>query len=150
VTLVELVIAIVVISICTTGVLHVMNYTTLHSADAMVQSQAVSIAESYLEEILSRPYRDPDEGTICAGTSDPRALFDDVCDYQGLFDSGARDRTGAAIAGLSQYDVLVNIDTSATLGALSGSSQVLRVDVTVKHGSLGDFVLSGYRTDYGP
>ena len=73
-TLVELVIAMVVISIALSGVLMVMNYTTAHSADPMIQHQAVAIAEAYLEEILLKPYADPD-GVDGEGS---RALFDDV------------------------------------------------------------------------
>ena len=50
-----MVIAIVIIGIAVAGVLLVMNYTTAHSADPMIQTQAVAIAESYMEEIRLRP-----------------------------------------------------------------------------------------------
>ncbi len=51
VTLIELIVAIVVISIALVGVLSVINYTTLHSADPVLRHQAIAIAEAYMEEI---------------------------------------------------------------------------------------------------
>jgi MSHA pilin protein MshD len=51
VTLVELIIFIVIISIALAGVLLVINNTTRRSADPQVRKQALEIAESLLEEI---------------------------------------------------------------------------------------------------
>ncbi len=51
-TLIELIITIVVISSALVGILSIINITTRHSADPVVQQQAIAIAESYLEEIL--------------------------------------------------------------------------------------------------
>lgn len=151
-TLVELVIAIVVISIALTGTLMVMDQTTRHSADPMLETQAIAIAEAYLEEILLLPFIDPDldplTGPTCPPEETNRTLFDNVCDYRNTDDAGARDQTDAAVAGLEDYRVRVSVDTSATLGALSGSNTVLRVDVRVTHPANIDLMLSGYRTRY--
>ena len=59
-TLIELVISIVVIAIAASAVLGVLSSTVGRSADAMVLSQGVAIAEAYLEEISLKPYDDPD------------------------------------------------------------------------------------------
>ena len=85
-TLVELIISMVVVSIALGGVLMVMNYTIWHSADPMLQHQAVAIAESYLEEVLLHAYSDPDG----SGGESLRNLFDDVDDYDGLADTGCQ------------------------------------------------------------
>jgi len=77
VTLIELIISMVIISIALTGILTVMNLTVSHSADPVIQHQAVAIAESYLEEILLQSYADPD----AADGEASRSLFDDVDDY---------------------------------------------------------------------
>ncbi len=151
VTLIELVISISVIGIALAGTLALVQRTALASADPMIQRQASAIAEAYLEEILLRPYYDPDLGAgggACPAPEASRPLFDNVCDYAGLDDAGARDQTGAAVAGLGPYRVRVSVDTGATLGSLSGSASVLRVDVRVSHGLPVDFTLSGYRTNY--
>ena len=139
-TLVELVIAIVVIGIAASGVLLVMNYTTAHSADPMIQHQAVAIAESYLEEVLLQPYSDPDG--IAAEAN--RSLFDDIDDYN-FTEVGARDQGNPAvvIAGLGAYTVTVAV-TADTLNTVAAK----RIDVTVGHTSGINMTLTGYRTNY--
>jgi len=59
-TLIELVVSIVVLSVAITGILMVMTQTTIASADPMLREQATAIARSYLEEILSQPMIGPD------------------------------------------------------------------------------------------
>jgi MSHA pilin protein MshD len=138
-TLVELIISMVVVSIALGGVLMVMNYTIWHSADPMLQHQAVAIAESYLEEVLLHAYTDPDGSS---GES-LRSLFDDVDDYDGLSDTGARDQNGSAISGLENYTVTVDVAG----GVLSGVA-CKKVTVRVSHPANVDLTLSGYRTNY--
>ncbi len=141
-TLVELVISIVVVSIALGGVLMAINYTVTHSADPMLQHQAVAIAESYLEEILLKPFADPD-GVDSEGS---RVLFDDVDDYNGLNDSGARDQTGTAITGLTNYTVAVTVTSTALNGI--GAADSKQVTVTVSHPVGFNISLTGYRTNY--
>jgi MSHA pilin protein MshD len=151
VTLVELTISIAVIGIALAGTLALVRRATVASADPLIQRQASAIAEAYLEEILLRPYYDPDLGAgagACPAPEASRPLFDNVCDYAGLDDAGAHDQTGAAVAGLTPYRVRVSVDTAATLGSLSGPGSVLRVDVRVTHALPVDFTLSGYRASY--
>jgi MSHA pilin protein MshD len=138
-SLVELIISMVVVSIALGGVLMVMNYTILHSADPMLEHQAVAIAESYLEEVLLHAYTDPDG---VSGES-VRSLFDDVADYDGLTDVGARDQNGNAIVGLDHYTVSVDI-VDTTLNGVACK----RATVRVSHPADIDLVLSGYRTNY--
>jgi MSHA pilin protein MshD len=151
ITLIELVISILVVSIATVGTLAVVQRTTRASADPMITRQATAIAEAYLEEILEKPYYDPDLGAAggaCPVKEASRTLYDNVCDYSALDDASAKDQFGTTPAGLGAYRVRVTVDTAATLGALSGSATVLRVDVRVTHPLPVDFTLSGYRTNY--
>ncbi|MEZ4290283.1 MAG: prepilin-type cleavage/methylation domain-containing protein [Myxococcota bacterium] len=99
-SLVEIVVAIVVTSIALSGTLMLVDTTTRRSADPMLERQAISIGESYLEEILQKPFFDPDDGTLCPSPEADRDRYDNVCDYQGLDEIGARDQQGDAIAGL--------------------------------------------------
>ncbi|HPG25212.1 MAG: pilus assembly protein MshD [Spirochaetaceae bacterium] len=145
-SLVEIVVAIVVTSIALSGTLMLVDTTTRRSADPMLERQAISIGESYLEEILQKPFFDPDDGTLCPSPEADRDRYDNVCDYQGLDEIGARDQQGDAIAGLEGYRILVSVDTTASLGGLSGPADVVRVDATIVD-PLGNTVrLSGYRT----
>ena len=140
-TLIEVVIAIVVIAIAVGGILGVLAHNVQRSADAMVISQGVTIATAYLEEISLKSFSDPD-GMDGEAT---RADFDDVDDYDGLVDSGAVDQFGNAIAGLDGYTVSVTVSPSAALPGI-GSGDVFRVDVRVQFPPLVDYTLSGYRT----
>lgn len=58
VTLIELIISIVIISIALSGILFVMNTTVSHSADPIIYHQSLTIAEACLEDILLMPYAD--------------------------------------------------------------------------------------------
>ncbi len=138
-TLIELIISIVIISIAITGILLVMNHTTQHSADPMIEHQAVAVAESYLEEILSKAYTDPD-GTNAGET---RATYDDVDDYATLPDSVVRDQFGNAVAALAGYQVTVAVVPQTING-----QAMKRVDVRVRNGTLVDITVSGYRGNY--
>ncbi len=139
VTLVELILSMVVISIALTGVFTVMNLTVRHSADPIIQHQAVAIAESYLEEVLLKSYDDPDgvDGEVS------RDLYDDVDDYDGLNDNGVKDLLGNSVAILSSYTVTVSVSAPVTL-----TGSVLAKKITVNVSSLGSSLnLVGYRAD---
>lgn len=142
VTLVELVVVIAVVAIAVTSVLGALGAVTVRSADAMVQHQATAIAESYLEEITLKAFADPDG----ADGEGARALYDDVDDYDGLADTGARDSLDNAVAGLGDYSVAVAVAGSVALPPLA-AARVLRIDVTVAHATGTRVLLTGYRAD---
>ncbi len=160
VTLVELVMYIAIVSIGVAGILSVMTYTTRYSADPMIQQQALLIAESYMEEVLQKYFIDrvpTTATTICPAPEANRGLYDNVCDYHGLNDAGARDQFGGAIAGLAGYTVSVSVTGTVgdaiTLGPATNPVdnasvlRLLRVDVEVTNGATSVH-LTGYRTNY--
>ncbi len=142
-TLVELLVSIVIVGIAASTVLGVFSTTAGSSADPLIRHQAAAIAEAYLEEIRLRSFADPD-GSDGEGA---RADFDDVDDYDGLVDVGARNQFGNAILGLGDYTVSVSVANSSALGGLS-SGDVLRIDVLVSRGNDISYRVSGYRSDY--
>ncbi|MCP3984740.1 MAG: prepilin-type N-terminal cleavage/methylation domain-containing protein [bacterium] len=149
VTLVELVVSITIIAVALVGTFQVVRVTVGSSADPMIRQQATAVADAYLAEILLKPFYDPDLGAgggACPTAEATRSIWDNVCDYHGLDDNGARDQQDAAISGLSGYRVRVLIDTTANLGGISGATNVIRVDVRVNFGTHTDFLVSGYRT----
>ena len=172
-TLIELIVAMVVIAIATSTIMLLISDVTRRSADPMVQEQAHAIAQSYLEEIMLRPFCDPNDfaspvdcPTLCVSsacascsgnttdgvTIEDRSTYDDVCDYDGLTNNGATDQNNNLIAGLEAYTVTVNVvdDATANLNGLTGNAgQSVLVNVTLSHSALpGDIVLSGYRANY--
>jgi len=139
-TLIELIIAMIVLSVALVGVLSVINYTTLHSADPVLRHQAIAIAEAYMEEITLKNFTDPDlDGEVA------RNLFDDVDDYNNLPDTVVRNQAGAAIGALAGYSVSVVV-TSPGFG--SPAIPGFRIDVTVTDPAGESLVLTGYRADY--
>jgi MSHA pilin protein MshD len=71
ISLIELIIFIVIISVALTGILLVMNTVTRNSADPLIHKQALAIAESLLEEVELMPfsYCDPDDASAVVATS---------------------------------------------------------------------------------
>lgn len=69
ISLIELIMYIVIVSVALTGILLVMSIVTRSSADPLVHKQALAIAESLLEEVELMPFTfcDPDDPN--AGTA---------------------------------------------------------------------------------
>jgi len=139
VTLIELIISIIIISIALSGILVVMNLTVSRSADPIIYHQSLAIAESYLEEILLHAYTDPDG----ASSETDRALFDDVDDYHGLNDIGVRNQLGTAVSTLTSYTVTVTV----TPRTLTDSISAKQITVNVANSGFS-LNLVGYKSNY--
>lgn len=137
VTMIELVVSIVVLSIAITGVLMVMTQTITHSADPMIRDQATAVARSYMEEIMAHPLEDPNDVEVNGTESgESRSNYDDIWDYDNLSNSaGAIDQNGTSVAGLEGYNITVDV-TTASVGPGAGSP-ALRIEVEVTHDGLG-------------
>ena len=146
-TLVELVIAIVIVGIAAAALYSAMAAISGRSADPMLRQQSLAIAEAYLEEILAEDFLDPTSHDQCPAPPAGRAAFDNVCDYAGLDDSGARGADGALISGLQDYRVRVAV-TPQAFNSLSAAA-ALQVVVTVEAPDGQVLTLSGWRTCYG-
>lgn len=146
-TLVELIVAMVVISVALVGVMSVINFTTSHSADPVLRHQALAIAEAYMEEVILKEFLDPDTGDICPTKEANRALYDNVCDYNGLVDNGVRNQNGQAITGLENYRVSVAV-AQESFGSSGNLVDGLRIDVEVTDPAGESLTLISYRADY--
>jgi MSHA pilin protein MshD len=131
----------VVVAIAVGAVLAVLSAAAARSAESMVEQQAAMIAQSYLGEILGKPFGVDPCHPGCA-----RSQMAAVGDYDGLVDAGVRDAQGNAVAGLTAYTVGVVVTQSALGAVPAAQSQLVTVTVT---GPAGErVVLSGYRTQY--
>ncbi len=137
-TLLEIITTVVVIAVAAPTLMSVFSSTIQTSADPMFQHQALSIAEAYMEEILLKDF--------AIGPETTRASFDDVRDYNGLTDVGARDQANNLIAGLNDYTISVTVANDGLNGIAAADS--LRIDLTVSHALIDDILLSGYRVNY--
>jgi MSHA pilin protein MshD len=142
-TLIELIVAITIVAIAATTLMGAIAAISSRSADAMLQQQAIAIAQAYLDEIEQRWVVDPN-GTP---TNTGRGSWDLVDQYNGLNDVGAHDQYGNAITGLSAYNVSVSVSHSSALPNIP-STAARRIDVTVTTSPNVSVTLSGYRTNY--
>lgn len=144
VSMVELIMFIVIISIAVAGILLVMNKVTGHSADALVRKQALAIAESLLEEIELQGVSGvtPNPGVPANAN---RTNFDNVFNYHGYnTTSGIQAMDATAVSGLSSYNVTpaVVVASAPWAGIPAGSAVVITVSVT---GPGGRIDVTGYR-----
>ncbi|MEM7563336.1 MAG: prepilin-type N-terminal cleavage/methylation domain-containing protein [Pseudomonadota bacterium] len=143
-TLIEILITIVVVSVAAAALLSVFSNFVSKSADPVIQQQATTIAEAYMEEIQLRAFTDPQGGESGgAEAGESRATFDDVQDYNSLIDNNVRDQNNNLIAVLSDYTVTVSVT-----GEVLNTVNAQRIEVTVDHPAVQAIVLTGYRTDY--
>lgn len=153
-SLIELVVAIVLIAVAVAGVMQVFITTTRRSADPMVREQAQLVAEAYLEEILLKKFYDPDTSNVCPANEGSRSAYDNVCDFSGLSEA-PHDQFGNAIGALAAYSVQVTVTRDNTVnlngltnGPAANEIRVIRVDVAVTGPASQSVTLSGYRTNY--
>jgi MSHA pilin protein MshD len=137
VTLVELIVSITVIAIAGVALSSTLAYLNGTGNTSILQAQAQSIANAYLNEIIGKRFADPN--VIEAS----RDLYNDVRDYDGLDTPAAGDEFGNAAG---NFRVRVSVVAGA-LGALP-AIDVRRIDVTVDYGTGAAVVATGYRTRY--
>lgn len=172
VTLVELIVFIVVVSVGVVGLVSVIGPMVRTSADPMVTKQLAAIAESLLNEAMHQPYTwcDLDDATAttaqgygdCAnpqnslgavpgseerGGTDPGETFDNVADYGGF---GADDIGDAAgNNAMTGYRADIVVAHAGTALGLADDTAALAVTVTVTRNG-ETFSLTGYRFRYAP
>lgn len=140
-SLVELVVTIVVLAIAAAAILSVYTNSIARSADPQLRMQATAVANSYLDEILLRPFTDPDG----SNAGETRTSYDNVADYNGLSEPPT-DQNGNPMPGLGDYTVSVGVNSTTDLGI--GAGNELRVTVNVNHPALGTLTLIGYKANY--
>ncbi len=157
-SLIELIMFIVIVSVAIVGVMAVLDVTARSSADPMARKQALAVAEAMLEEVLSKNYEnDPaDPGNTSAtlgctvnttplcrtNTVADRANYNDVDDYAGWNQSAvyALDGTLAPVTGSYTVTVAVAGDTLSTVAGKR---------ITVSVATRGETIaLAGFKANY--
>ena len=139
-TLLEILTTIVVIGVAASALLSVFTGMVKTSADPVIQQQAISIAEAYMEEIRLKAF--------AIGPETTRDKFDDMKDYDGLIDVGAKDQNNVPIPALSAYTIAVTVLIDDLNSILVADAAAFRIDISVDHAAIEPIVLSGYRTNY--
>lgn len=176
VSLIEFIIFIVIVSTALIGILEVMNLSVAHSSDPLIRKQALTIAQSLLEEVELMPftYCDPDDANATTAMSAANCTagmdqdnggaalgpipsnemrgsttnpFDNVADYAGFSQAPVTDLAGNTYPGYSATVALTR-EGGTLLGGTAGAA--LRITVTVDGPGGTQVVLDGYRTRFSP
>lgn len=132
-TLVEMIVTIVILSVALLGIAATLNLGVSQSSNTLFELRATALAQAYLDEILSKKYDERSRNSgipPCVATGLPgrncnatlgtngsesaRTSFDDVDDYDGL-DEGVngsdilRDAQGNARVGYDNFRVQVDV-----------------------------------------
>jgi MSHA pilin protein MshD len=167
VSLIELVIFLLVISVGLLGILSAMNVVGRYSSDPVIQRQELALAESLLAEVEAQPFTlcDPlgppaTPGGACVivqGLSAPDGEtrysstlpFNNVGDYNGFAmgaaSGGILAPDGTPIGGLGGYSASVTVQSNQALGALPAGS-VLFITVSIGGPDGSTLAVNGYRT----
>lgn len=149
-TLVELILAIALAGLVVAGIMSAYSTVAGRSADPMIRTQTVALAESFLEEALLKPFLDPVAASRCPGPpSDNRDNFNNVCDYNGYNASTITLPNGSTVTSLNGYSVRISVADigSGELGAIA-THCALKVTVSVTNPLNETTILTGYRADY--
>lgn len=148
-TLIELVVVIVVISIALLSLIRVFNQAASNSIDPVVQIRALECAQSKLDEILARKFDEstPSGGIPACDSAEMNAVnctgitadadLDDVGDYNGHVDNS-----------LDNCQISVSVVNAGSELGLSSNAQARRITVTVNSTGGGGAVLSAYRANF--
>jgi len=153
VTLIELVISIVVLSIAMVAMMNSFSLSMSHSADPLWRNKTLKLAQLYLDEILAKNYDEltpvggmpyeanPSCASLGENGTEIRATYDDVDDYNGST-GGVTHNPPTSIDGsldpsYAQFSVRIVISCDgARVGALddagaSANNHAKKITVTV-------------------
>lgn len=173
VTLIELIMFIVIVSVALVGVLTVFNVTTRSSADPMIRKQMLAIAEAVLDEVQSQPFTwcDPDDPAATTATGAGGCTAAPNGAAEGIGAETVTGNTDARLSATSPFDNVSDYDGAAITTTITGTpmpagfsaavtvaqaalstiaaADALLITVTVTRG--GDsVVLEGYRARHSP
>ncbi|MFT5052296.1 MAG: type II secretory pathway pseudopilin PulG [Chlamydiales bacterium] len=150
-SLVEAVMAIVVLGIAIPPLVSMFRVVARNSVDETFQDVALAYANGLMEEIASKGFEDPDLASGSFGTEEgSRGSYDDVDDFDGLSNSPPEQLNGTDLddfGGFTRSVVVENVtsaDPDATIPETDGNTDLKRIEVTVAWtgGRGGELMLS--------
>jgi MSHA pilin protein MshD len=139
VTLVELVVAMVIVGVALAGLVSVYNRASIASTDPLITQQMLAIGETMMEEVMLKPYVGNNVREAL------RAQYDELDDYTSYAKQAVTDVDGNAVAGLERYQIGVTVGTAPQTLPGVATTDVKRIVVTVWNGNQ-NLVLTGWRT----
>ena len=164
-SLIEMVVVIVVLAVGLTGITLVINETVKQSPKPLVQTRAMELAQTYLDEILAKRFDElsgqggmprcdsvDNAAQTCSNTmgdeeGGSRLLFDDVDDYNNLDNSPPITASGTVLNNYSSYRVQVNVTyAGAELGLANRGAKRITIMITTPLGTT--LPVSAYRVNF--
>jgi len=164
-SLIEMIVVIVVLGIGLTGVTMAINETVKQSPRPLVQTRAMELAQTYLDEILAKRFDErsgqgglprcdsiDNAAQACSNSlgneeGNNRQLFDDVDDFNGLNNSPPITASGTSLTNYSSYRVQISVAyAGGDLGLSSRGAKRIIVSVTTPLGTV--IPVSAYRVNF--
>lgn len=156
-TLVELIITIVIIGVAIAGVVGAFALIVGRSADPLNQTRAVSLAQIYMDEILSRKYSEstpqggvPRSSGCSINTEEAdRKDYDDADDYNAINNESPRNAEGDLLdpSAYSGFSVSVSVTCAGSEVGLP-NDDAKRIDVTILDPSDQNYQFTAYRANF--
>ncbi|KZZ20537.1 hypothetical protein A3752_11485 [Oleiphilus sp. HI0081] len=167
VTLVELVISIVILSIAMVAVLNSFSFTMKHSADPLWRNKTLKLTQLYFDEILSKNY---DHATPVGGVPmvaspgctaadlgpdspgdvlETRSVYNDVDDYDGLTDAPPVSLTAGLDSSYDSYSVSISVacDT-ANLVSASATNHAKKITISITPPGQSTMTFAAYKGNF--
>jgi MSHA pilin protein MshD len=152
ISLIELIMFIVIVSVALAGILLVLNVTTKSSADPLIHKQSLAAAESLLEEIELQDFISVAGATVPVTQANRATDYHIVSDYNGFTTTGIFTLDNVPVAGLGNYNVIPPVQVvpiaAGELGALIPAASAVRITVHVTDPTGQSIDVTGYRTAY--
>ncbi|MFT6421481.1 MAG: MSHA pilin protein MshD [Thalassolituus sp.] len=154
-SLVEMILTIVIISVAMVASLRSFSVLSGRSSDVMVQTRALDLAQLYLDEIMSHRF---DEDTGVYGTptftgacritddSENRDDYDDVDDFAEISNEVPALIDSSLAADYAGFTVSVDVACDDTIGVNTDGAKLVTVTITDPIGN--DSVFSVYKGNY--
>ena len=138
ISLIELIMFIVILSVGLAGILLAMDVSTKSSGDPVIRKQALTIAESLLEEIELQSF------TAIANAAG-RENYNDIFDYNGLSGAVTHANSSVAVTGLESYSIAAQVAVLSSSWGDVPAASAAQITVTVNGPGGQSIEMAGYR-----
>lgn len=160
VTLVELVISIVIISIAMVAMMNSFSLSMSHSADPLWRTKTLKLGQLYLDEILAKKYDEltpigglpfvssPSCASLGPDGSETRASYDDVDDYHGITDVAPSSLTTALDSTYANYRISITVACDGGDVNASGGTHAKIITVVVTPPDQSSISFAAYKGNF--
>lgn len=154
-TLVEAVMAMLIVSVMLLAALNLVGASRMSENTLADQNVAQALAENLMAEILDQAYADPVDGvesfgrTSAENNTGNRSRFDDVDDYHTWSASPPQTKDGTELddyAGWSREVVVEWVEPADLTTVASSNTGIKRITITVSRNDRVAATLTAYRT----